>query len=112
MTRHWSGAPPASVRRHHRLLDGALMGGGLGDPLAHVAGTGAALGAGAAGPEDVGWAARPGAHGGVHFAFPDGPADTDIHRRFDPRSLQMRLTRKRKNRAQGRPRQVDLKPWQ
>jgi len=49
------------------------------DALAHVAGAAAALGALAAGTKDIDWTACACAHGGVDFAFPNGPADADVH---------------------------------
>ena len=84
---------------------------GLGDALAHVAGAGAALGALAAGAEDVGGTAGACPDGGVDFAFPNGLADADEHG-LAPVSLQMRLTRRRKDRAGAGPVKQALKPWQ
>src|ERR1700730_2056969 len=99
----------SSIGRHHRLLDGAFACGRVGDPLAHVAGAGTALGAGAAGPEHVGGAARTGAHGGVYFAFPDGPADTDIHGRFDPSARADATYSQAQHRGRPRPGQAAAK---
>jgi hypothetical protein len=56
----------------------------LGDALAHLAGTAAALRGLAAGPENVDWAASARPDGGIDIAFPNGPTVTDVHRRTFP----------------------------
>ena len=68
-----------SVGGEKGRLNWTFMGDRAGDAIAHVAGAGAALGALAAGPEDVG--GTPGAcpDGSIDFTLPNGLADADIH---------------------------------
>ena len=91
---------------------GLLVGPGLRDALAHVAGAAAALGALAAGAEDIGGAAGAGPDGGVDFAFTDGPADADEHA-LAPRFLcRCDLLAGAKIEAGAGPVKRQLKPWQ
>lgn len=55
------------------------MGDRVSNSIAHVAGAGSALGALAAGPEDVGGTPGPRPDGGIDFALAYGFADADIH---------------------------------
>src|SRR5262249_35929895 len=55
----------------------------------------AALGALAAGAEDVGGAARAGPNGRIDLTLANGPADADIHAETTTFPMKMRLTRRR-----------------
>ena len=70
---------PALVGGEQRLRGSLFAGDGLVDPLAHLGGAAAALGALAASPENVDRTTGAGPDGGVDFSFPDGPADAKIH---------------------------------
>lgn len=55
------------------------MGYRTGNAITHVAGAGAALGALAAGPENVGGTPGTGPDGSIDLTLANGLADTDIH---------------------------------